>query len=51
MRAPKAPGCFRPDLTAPIAFGPGLTWGICMEEPSGPSPYLLRYEIDLTVSK
>jgi Glycosyl hydrolases family 43 len=47
---PKAPGCFRPDLTNPVAFGRGIAWGICMEDPSGPSPYLLRYEINLTVS-
>ena len=48
---PKAPGCFRPDLTEPAAFGHGIAWGICMEEPSGPCPYLLRYEIGLTLSE
>ena len=48
---PKAPGCFRPDLTEPAAFGWGIAWGICMKEPSGPSSYLLRYEIDLTLSE
>lgn len=48
---PIAPGCFRPDLTEPVAFGRGIAWGICMEDPAGPYPYLLRYEIDLTVSE
>ena len=48
---PKAPGCFRPDLTEPVSFGRGIAWGICMEEPSGPCPYLLRYEIDLILPK
>lgn len=48
---PVAPGCFRPDLTEPVAFGRGITWGICMKEPSGPYPYLIRYEIDLALSK
>jgi hypothetical protein len=47
---PIAPGCFRADLTKPVPFGRGITWGICMKEPSGPSPYLLRYEIDLTLA-
>jgi hypothetical protein len=48
---PIAPGCFRPDLTEPLAFGRGIAWGIFMEKPSGPYPYLLRYEIDLTLSE
>lgn len=48
---PIAPGCFRPDLTEPVSFGRGIAWGICMKEPSGPCPYLLRYEIDLALSE
>jgi hypothetical protein len=48
---PRAPGCFRPDLMEPTAFGRGIAWGICMEELSGPYPYLLRYEIELTLSE
>ncbi len=48
---PIAPGCFRPDLTVSVAFGRGIAWGICMKEPSGPYPYLVRYEIDLTLFK
>jgi hypothetical protein len=47
---PIAPGCFRPDLTERVTFGRGMAWGICMEAPSGPCPYLLRYEIDLALS-
>jgi hypothetical protein len=48
---PFAPSCFRPDLTEPVIFGRGIAWGICMKDPGGPYPYLLRYEIDLTVSE
>jgi len=48
---PMAPGCFRLDLTEPVAFGRGIAWGICMEAPSGPCPYLLRYEIGLALSE
>jgi len=44
---PIAPGCFRADLVTPAPFGPGISWGICMRDPGGPSPYLLRYAIDL----
>jgi len=44
---PVAPGCFRKDLVTPQAYGEGLTWGICMRDPGGPAPYLLRYTIDL----
>jgi hypothetical protein len=47
---PIAPGCFRPDLTEPVTFSRGMSWGICMREPSGPNPYLVRYEIDLALS-
>jgi len=47
---PIAPGCFRPDLTKPVAFGRGIAWGMCMKEPAGPCPYLIRYEIDLILS-
>ena len=42
-----APGCFRTDLTEPKDFGRGITWGISMKDPGGPSPYLLRYTINL----
>lgn len=48
---PIAPGCFRRDLTEPTAFGRGIIWGICMKEPSGSCPHLVRYEIDLTLSE
>lgn len=48
---PIAPGCFRPDLVEPVIFGQGIAWGICMKEPSGPCPYLVRYEIDLALSE
>ena len=44
---PIAPGCFRTDLTKPEDYGRGITWGISMKDPGGPSPYLLRYEINL----
>ena len=43
---PKAPGVFRPDLTAPKAIGKGVTWGIGMATYGG-DPYLQRYEIKL----
>ncbi len=46
---PIAPGAFRPDLTQPVTYGKGIQWGIAMQEPSGPYPYLIRYEIDLKV--
>ncbi len=46
---PIAPGCYRPDLTEPVSYGQGIRWGICMREPGGPYPYLLRYEVDLQV--
>jgi hypothetical protein len=45
---PIAPGCFRPDLMSPEEKGRGITWGICMRDPGGPSPYLLRYTINAT---
>ena len=48
---PVAPACFRRDLIEPVAFGRGITWGICMKEPSGPYPYLIRYKIDLALSE
>lgn len=41
---PRAPGCYRPDLTDPEADG--TTWGICMATDSG-HPYLQRYTIRL----
>ena len=44
---PIAPGCYRPDLTEPVAYGPGIRWGISMKEPGGPYPHLIRYEVDL----
>ena len=44
---PIAPGCFREDLTEAEDFGRGIAWGISMKDPGGPSPYLIRYEIDL----
>lgn len=44
---PIAPGCFRTDLAKPEDFGRGITWGISMKDPGGPSPYLLRYAINL----
>jgi len=47
---PTAPGCFRTDLTEPEDFGRGITWGISMKNPGGPSPYLLRYAIKLPAS-
>ncbi|MBN1910729.1 MAG: family 43 glycosylhydrolase, partial [Pirellulales bacterium] len=43
---PIAPGCYRPDLTNPAAYGRGIRWGISMKEPGGPYPYLLRFEVD-----
>ena len=47
---PIAPGCFRTDLTEPEDLGRGITWGISMKDPGGPSPYLIRYAIDLIAS-
>jgi len=44
---PIAPGCFRTDLTEPQDFGRGISWGISMKNPGGPSPYLLRFAIKL----
>ncbi len=44
---PIAPGCYRPDLTEPVAYGQGIGWGICMKDPGGPYPYLIRFEVDL----
>ncbi len=46
---PIAPGCYRPDLAEPVAYGQGIGWGICMKEPGGPYPYLIRFEVDLKV--
>jgi arylsulfatase A-like enzyme len=46
---PIAPGCFRPDLTEPLDYGTGISWGIAMKNPGGPYPYLIRYEADLAV--
>jgi len=42
---PIAPGCFRPDLVTPDDFGEGIAWGICMRDPGGPAPYLLRFSL------
>ncbi|NQU21220.1 MAG: hypothetical protein HQ567_08055 [Candidatus Nealsonbacteria bacterium] len=29
--------------------GQGIRWGICMKDPGGPWPYLIRYEVDLKI--
>lgn len=42
---PIAPGCFRTDLITPDDFGQGIQWGICMRDPGGPAPYLVRYSL------
>jgi len=47
---PVAPGCFRGDLTEPVEFGTGISWGIVIKNQGGPNPYLVRYELDLAVS-
>jgi hypothetical protein len=43
---PIAPGCFRMDLCEPGGVRPGITWGISMKDPGGPSPYLVRFEVN-----
>jgi len=49
------PGSFRGDLTEPVKFGKGISWGISIRDPSGRddqgerTPYLGRYELDLAV--
>ncbi len=45
---PIAPGCYRPDLTKPVHYGQGIRWGVCMKEPGGPCPHLIRFEVDLS---
>lgn len=52
---PAAPGCFRPDLTEPVDFGTGISWGIAIRDQNAirdkgkRTPYLVRYELDLAV--
>ncbi len=45
---PIAPAAYRPDLTHPQPYGAGVRWGISMRDPSGPCPYLVRWEADLS---
>ncbi len=44
---PVAPGAFRPDLTEPVTYGQGISWGIAMRDPGGPNPYLVRFDNNL----
>ena len=52
-----APGCFRLDLTEPVEFGEGISWGIAARDQNAikdkgkRTPYLARYEVDLVVSE
>ena len=48
---PIAPGAYRPDLTKPVRFGPGIQWGISMRDPAGPFPYLVRWNLNLTAQQ
>ena len=50
-----APGCFRGDLTEPVAYGRGINWGLAIRDQNAirdkgkRTPYLVRFEIDLSV--
>jgi hypothetical protein len=50
-----APGCFRGDLTEPVEYGEGINWGLAIRDQNAirdkgkRSPYLVRFEIDLSV--
>jgi hypothetical protein len=51
-----APGGFRGDLTEPVEFGKGISWGIAIRDQNAirdkgkRTPYLIRYELDLAVA-
>ncbi len=44
---PSAPGPYRTDAYADVAFGKGITWGICQNARDAPRPFLMRFDCDL----